>query len=273
MLHCESAVHLPEPELIDPQANIAPNAQLAPGVSVGPFSVIGDEVEIGANTVIGSHVVIRPGTVIGPGNRIFSFSSIGDDPQHAAYAGEQTRLLIGAGNTVREFCTLNRGTPEGGGVTRIGDRNILMAYVHVAHDCSIGDNCVLVNGAGLAGHVTVEDHAIISGFTLVHQFCRIGAHSMTGAGAICLYDVPPFVMVAAVTGNTPTLHGINKRGLRRRHFSTASIAALGRAYRVIFRSGIELHNALEQLGDLREEHAEVRHLADFMQSSVRGVLR
>ena len=257
--------------MIDPRAKVAPGARIAAGASVGAFSIIEEDVEIGEQTWIGPHVVIRNGARIGCANRIFQFSSIGEEPQHVAYRGQPTHLQIGDGNIIREYCAIHRGTVEGGGVTRIGNNNFLMTHVHVAHDCVIGDNVVLVNGAGLSGHVEVGDNAIMSGFVLVHQFCRIGTCSMTGPGVICLKDVPPYMMVAGC--GSPALHGINKRGLRRRDFSAAAISALVRAYRTIFRSGLDLAGAVKELHEAQQHHPEVRHLLECLQSSKRGYLR
>jgi len=256
--------------VIDPRAVVEPGARLAADVSVGPFSVIGADVEIGAGTTVASHVVITGHTRIGRNNRIHQFCSIGEAPQHSAYRGEPTRLEIGDDNIIREFCTLNRGTPVGRGVTSIGNLNFLMAYVHVAHDCEIGDNTIFANCASIAGHVQVGDFAVLGGFTLVHQFCRVGAHCITGIGAVCLQDVPPYVVAA---GNTAVPHGINVKGLRRRGFSARAIAELRRAYRLVYRSRLPLKDALAALNADSDCGAEVAAFAEFLGSSQRGIIR
>lgn len=256
--------------MIDPRAVIEPGARLGADVSVGPFSIVENDVEIGAGSRIGPHVVIRRGTRLGRDNQVYQFASLGEAPQHLGYKDEATALRIGDRNIIREFCTLNRGTTMGGGVTRIGDDNFIMAYVHIAHDCRIGDRTIFANGASLAGHVDVGDFAILGGFTLVHQFCRVGAHCITGIGAVCLQDVPPYVIAA---GNTAVPRGINVKGLRRRHFSSDSIAALKRAYRTIYRSNLELKTALKLLEDSWGEFAEVKELKRFYEGTTRGVIR
>lgn len=237
---------------------------------VGPFSVIGPEVEIGDGTWIGPHVVINGPTRIGKQNRIYQFSSLGEVPQDLKYAGESTRLEVGDRNTVREYCTFSRGTAGGGGTTRIGDDNLFMAYVHVAHDCQVGNKTVFANCATLAGHVSVGDYAILGGFTGIHQFCRVGAHCMTGIATITFKDVPPFLLAS---GNTARPYGLNLRGLKRRGFSETAIDSLRRAYKIIYRSGLKLDEALERLDSLAQEHEEVRYLADFIRQSDRGIIR
>ena len=256
---------------IDERALVHPGARLAENVSVGPFSIIEDDVEIGENCRIGPHVIIRSHTRIGKNNRIFQFSSIGESPQHMAYQGESTILEIGDNNTIRENCTLSRGTPDGLGKTVIGDRNYLMAYVHVAHDCVLRNNIIFANGASLAGHVEVEEWAILGGFSLIHQYCRVGAHCITGIGSICLKDVPPFTVVA---GNTATTYGINYKGLQRRDFSQKNINNLKKAYRCIYRSNLDLTTAIQELensGLISDPY--VKHFAGFHQMSQRGVIR
>ncbi|MFQ5995958.1 MAG: acyl-ACP--UDP-N-acetylglucosamine O-acyltransferase [Acidiferrobacterales bacterium] len=254
--------------MIHPQAIIDPGAKLGKEVHVGAYSVIGTDVEIGDHTWIGPHVVVSGPTRIGRDNRIYQFCSIGEAPQHVDYSGERTRLEIGNANIIREYCTLNRGTAEGHGVTRIGDNNFFMAYVHVAHDCIIGDHTIFANATSLAGHVTVGDFAFLGGFTIVHQFCHIGAHCMTALGTIAFKDIPPYVLAA---GNAAVPHSINTRGLKRRRFSPAAIAALRDAYKIIYRSGLQLSEALAKLE--ASEHEEVRNLASFIQSSERGIIR
>ncbi len=255
---------------IDPRAVVDPAARLAPGVCVGAYSIIGPEVEIGAGTRIGSHVVIKGPTVIGEENRLYPFSSIGEDPQDKKYEGGYSRLEIGNRNIIREYCTINRGTGQGGGVTRIGDDNWLMAYVHIAHDCLIGNNTVFANNASLAGHVRVGDHAVLGGFTLVHQFCSIGAHAFSGMGSALSKDLPPFV---TASGNPATPRGLNSKGLRRRGFGADTIQVLKRAYRILFRSGLSLEAAIRELTPLGDEHDEVALLIRFLKSSRRSILR
>ncbi len=255
---------------IDPRAVVDPSAKLASGVSVGAYTIIGERVEIGAGTTIGSHVVIKGPTVIGKENRFYSFSSIGDDPQDKKYAGEQTRLEIGDRNVIREYCTINRGTEQGGGVTRIGDDNWIMAYVHIAHDCLIANNTVFANNASLAGHVKVDDFAVLGGFTLVHQFCSIGAHSFSGMGSTLSKDLPPYVMAS---GNPATPRGLNSEGLKRRGFSPETIRVLRRAYKTLFRSGLTLEEAVAKLKILGQDYKEVAVLVNFLEHSQRSILR
>ncbi len=256
--------------MIDSTAIVHADARLGTGVSIGPNTVIEAGVEIGDDTWIGPNVIVRGHTRIGARNRIFQFCSIGEDPQHAGYGGEDTALEIGDGNVIREYCTLNRGSSVGSGLTRIGHDNFLMAYVHVAHDCQIGNNTIFVNCSSLAGHVLVGDYAILGGFTLVHQFCRIGVHCITGAGSVCLKDVPPYVVAM---GNTATPHGINVKGLRRRGFGEETIAALRRAYRHIYRSGIDLRTAIEKLQAEAPCPPEVALFINFIKASERGIIR
>lgn len=256
--------------MIHQQAIIDPSARLGENVHVGPFSVIGPEVEIGDGTWIGPHVVINGPTRIGKQNRIYQFSSLGEVPQDLKYAGESTCLEVGDRNIVREYCTFSRGTAGGGGTTRIGDDNLFMAYVHVAHDCQVGNKTVFANCATLAGHVSVGDYAILGGFTGIHQFCRVGAHCMMGIATITFKDVPPFLLAS---GNTARPYGLNLRGLKRRGFSETAIDSLRRAYKIIYRSGLKLDEALERLDSLAQEHEEVRYLADFIRQSDRGIIR
>ncbi len=256
--------------LIASSAIVHPSARLAAGVSVGPFSVIGENVEIGEGTWVGPHVVINGPTRIGRDNKIYQFSSIGDAPQDKKYHGEETWLEIGDRNLIRESCTINRGTVQGGGVTRIGDDNWIMAYVHIAHDCVLGNNIIMSNNASLAGHVTIEDYVILGGFTLVHQFCFLGAHCFTAFNTGISKDVPPFLMVSGYRGAP---HGLNTEGLKRRGFSAEIISELRRAYKILYRSNLTVEQALEQLGDLAASHAEIKLLADFVQRSSRGIIR
>lgn len=256
--------------MIHPTAVIDPAARLAEDVSVGPYSVIGTDVIIGAGTEIGPHVVLNGPARIGCQNRIFQFASIGDAPQDKKYAGELTRLEIGDRNTIREFVTINRGTTQDEGVTRVGDDNWIMAYVHIAHDCRIGNQTIFANNASLAGHVSVGDYAILGGFTLVHQFCAIGAHSLTAFGSGISKDVPPYVTVG---GSPARAHGLNMEGLRRRGFSEESRKALRRAYRTLYRESLSLQDALAALREQAESCAEVGLLVEFLEQQSRGIVR
>ena len=256
--------------MIHPQAIIDSRAQLGQGVQVGAFSIIGPDVEIGDGTWIGPHVVINGPTRIGAQNKIFQFSSIGEAPQDLKYAGEPTRLEIGDRNTVREFCTFNLGTAQDGGVTRIGDDNWIMAYVHLAHDCQVGNHTIFANNASLAGHVSVGDYAILGGFTGVHQFCKIGAHVMTGISSVVFKDIPPYVMAA---GQPAAPHGINSEGLKRRGFSPAALMALKRAYKTLYREGLTLNEARDKLAEQAQSVAEIQPLLDFIATSERGIIR
>ena len=254
--------------MIHPTAIIDPGASLDEGVAVGAYSVIGDGVEVGAGSRIDSHVVINGPTRIGRDNRVAQFNSIGDDPQDKKFAGEQTVLEIGDGNVIREFCTFNRGTVGGGGVTRIGDDNWVMAYVHVAHDCTVGNHVTLANGSTLAGHVRLDDHVTLGAFTVVHQFCAIGAHAFSAMGTVVFKDVPPFLMIA---GNSAKPHGLNTEGLKRRGFSGETVRGLKNAYRTLYRKGLPLEQALKSLD--AEELAEVSVMAAFIRESSRGIVR
>ncbi len=256
--------------MIHPTAIIHPGAKLGAGVSVGPYSIIGEHVEIGNNTTIGPHVVISGHTRIGCDNRIFQFSSIGEVPQDKKYAGEPTRLEIGDRNTIREFCTFNLGTAQDAGVTRIGSDNWIMAYVHIAHDCQVGNRTIFANNSQLAGHVHVDDWAILGGFTGVHQFCRVGSHTMTAVGTVVLQDVPPYVMAA---GNSASPYGINAEGLKRRGFSPEALMALKRAYRTLYKSGLMLEEARTKLEEDAKTHPEIQPILDFLAVSKRGIIR
>ena len=256
--------------MIHPSAIVHPSARLGANVSIGAYSVIGEHVEIGDATRIGPHVVIEGHTRIGRDNRIFQFCSLGAVPQDKKYADEPTRLEIGDGNTIREFCTLNCGTVQDAGVTRLGGDNWIMAYVHIAHDCQIGDHTIFANNAQLAGHVHVGDYAILGGFTGVHQFVRVGAHSFTAIATVLVHDLPPYVMAA---GDTAKPYGINTEGLRRRGFSSAALASIKRAYKTLYKSSLTLDQAKTQLAEQAETCAEIRLLADFLQGSTRGIVR
>ncbi len=256
--------------MIHPTAVIHNSAKLAPDVSVGPYSIIGEHVEIGAGTSIGPHVVITGHTRIGTGNKIYQFCSLGEVPQDKKYAGEPTRLEIGNNNTIREFCTFNCGTAQDKGVTKLGDNNWIMAYVHLAHDCQVGDHTIFANSAQLAGHVTVGDWAILGGFTIAHQFVRIGAHSMTGMGSSLVQDVPPYVMAF---GNPAQPRSINTEGLKRRGFSAEAIAAIRRAYKTLYRAGATLEEARSDIESKLTECAELQLLTDFLATAGRGIIR
>lgn len=255
---------------VHPSAVVDPTAKLAADVSVGPYSVIGAGVEIGAGSSIGPHCVITGPTRIGRDNRIVAQAAIGSDPQDKKFAGERTELVIGDGNIFREFVTVNRGTGNGGGITRIGDDNLFLAYVHIAHDCQVGSHTVFSNNATLAGHVTVEDWVILSGFTGIHQFCRIGAHAFIGMGCLVNGDVPPFVMVADKYAEP---RGINAEGLKRRGFDAERIAAIKRAYRALYMSGKALAEAKQALAETAEGSTDVRAMLDFIERGERGLLR
>lgn len=256
--------------MIDQRAVVDRAADLAGDVSVGAFSVIGPGVVIDHGTWIGPHVVINGPTRIGRENRIHQFASIGDAPQDKKYSGEPTRLEIGDGNVIREYVTINRGTLQYGGVTRLGDGNWIMAYAHIAHDCQVGNQTVFANGASLAGHVSVDDCAILGGFTLVHQFCAIGTHAFCAFGSVINKDVPPFV---TVTGNPARSSGLNAEGLRRHGFPEATRKALRQAYRTLYRSGLSLQQALERLQEQSRQDAAVAVLAAFVERAKRGIVR
>jgi len=260
--------------LIHPTAIIDPNAQLADSVEVGAYSVIGPNVVIGANSRIGPHVVIEGHTTIGSDNHIFQFASIGAAPQDKKYKGEPTQLQIGDRNTIREFVTINLGTTQDAGITRLGNDNWIMAYVHIAHDCQLGSNIILANNATLAGHVHLEDWVFLGGFTSVHQFCHIGAHAMTAFTAAVSHDIPPFVTAA---GNRAVPAGLNSEGLKRRGFSAEQIAAIKRAYRIVYRSGLPLDEAKLALQAEEEKSPEgatyLRQFREFIASSARGIIR
>jgi UDP-N-acetylglucosamine acyltransferase len=256
--------------LIHPTAIVDKSARIATGVSVGPYSVIGSDVEIGEDTWIGPHVIINGPTRIGRDNRIFQFNSIGEIPQDKKYQGEVSSLEIGDRNTIREYCTLNRGTRHGGGVTRVGDDNWIMAYVHIAHDCQVGSGIIMANNATLAGHVTIGNHAILGGFTLVHQFCELGDHSFSAMGTAIGKDVPPFVLVA---GQPASPRGLNSEGLKRHGFDSDTLDLLRKAYKTVYRSSLKAAEAIEQLNHLGAESPEIQAMAAFIKSSTRGIVR
>jgi UDP-N-acetylglucosamine acyltransferase len=256
--------------LIDPRAIIDPNAKLADDVVVGPWSIIGPDVEIGEGTVLGPNVIIKGPTRIGKHNRVYQFSSLGEDTPDRKYKGEPTRLVIGDHNIIREGVTMHRGTIQDRDETTVGDHNLIMAYAHIGHDSVVGNHCILVNNVALAGHVHIGDWAILSGYTLVHQFCHIGAHSFAGMGTAIGKDVPAYV---TVSGNPAEARSMNFEGLRRRGFSAEAIAALRRAYKIVYRQGLTVEQALIELADSSAEFPEVAVFRDSIQASKRGITR
>ncbi len=256
--------------MIDSRAIIDPSAKLADDVEVGPWSIIGPDVEIGEGSVIASHVVIKGPTIMGCHNNIFQFSSVGEDTPDLKYKGEQTRLRIGDHNTIREGVTIHRGTVQDREETTIGDHNLIMAYAHIGHDSVVGNHCIIVNNSALAGHVELGDWAILSGYTLVHQFCTIGAHSFTGMGTAVGKDIPAYV---TVNGNPAAAKGINVEGLRRRGFEAQDIAAIRKAYKIVYRQGNTVDEALAQLELLAVDHPPVRLIIDSLKTSQRGIVR
>jgi len=256
--------------VIHPSAIVAASAAIGDDVEIGPYCVIGDNVEIGSGTRIDSHVVINGPTVIGSDNHIYQFASIGDDPQDKKYANEPTRLRIGDRNTIREFCTVSRGTVQGDSETVIDNDNLLMAYVHIAHDCRVGSNTVMANNATLAGHVYIGDWVIMAGFTGVHQFCKVGAHAFLGMYSGIRRDVPAYTMVS---GNPGSPRGINSEGLKRRGFDAAQIKNIKDAYRLVYRKGMKLADAIEEIETRASEQVELGLLLDSLRSSERGLLR
>ncbi len=255
---------------VHPSAIVDRSAKLGPGVAIGPYSVIGPKVEIGEGTWVGAHVVLDGRLRIGRDNKIFHFASLGAPPQDKKYGGEDTAVEIGDGNTIREYVTINRGTTHDVGVTRVGNDNWIMAYVHFAHDCQIGDHTIFANACQLAGHVTVGDWAIFGATTLVHQFVHIGAHAFTGMGTYLPQDLPPYVTAA---GNMAQPYGINSEGLKRRGFSPEAIAGLKRAYRTLYRSGLGLEEARIQLESQVAACPQVREFLEFLARSKRGIIR
>ncbi len=257
--------------MIHPTAIIDPKAEICEGVEIGPYTVIEKGVFIGEGTQIGPHVVIREGTRIGKGCRIFQFASIGEAPQFLGFKGEKTFLHIGDHNIIREFVTLHRGTPKGGGKTVIGNDNFFMAYSHVAHDCQIGNQIVMANGATLGGHIIIEDRAVIGGLVAIHQFCRVGTYAIIGGLTGVLMDIPPYTKAQ---GDRAKLFGLNTIGLRRANFSEETMNALKKAYRIIFRSALTLEKAIKKVGeDEIAQTPEVQHLLQFIQQSKRGISR
>jgi UDP-N-acetylglucosamine acyltransferase len=256
--------------LIHPGAIVDPTATIADNVEIGPWTLIGPNVEIGEGSVISSHVVIKGPAVIGRNNRIYQFSSIGEDTPDLKYKGEDTRLVIGDNNVIREGVTIHRGTVQDRAETTIGDNNLIMAYAHIGHDSVVGNNCILVNNASLAGHVHVGDWAILGGYTLVHQFCKLGAHSFCGFSTGLSKDVPAYVMVNGTPAEAKT---INAEGLKRRGFSKEAIAAIRRAYKVVYRQGLTLAEAIEKLREMAEEFPEIKLMIESLEASDRGITR
>ncbi len=256
--------------MIHETAIIDPGARLADGVEVGAYSIIGADVEIGKGTVIGPHVVVKGPCKIGEDNRILQFSSVGEDPQDKKFAGEPTLLEIGDRNLIRESCTINRGTTQGGGTTKIGSDNWIMAYVHIAHDCILGNHTILANGTTFAGHVTVEDYVILGGFTMVHQFSVLGKHCFTSINSVVLKDIPPYVMVS---GQPAVPHGLNTEGLKRHAFTAEKIKEIKQAYKLLYKSNLLFKDAKEQIKSMGESSEELKHFSQFLENSQRGVVR
>lgn len=256
--------------MIHQTAIIDETANIADDVTIGAYSIIGADVEIGAGTWVGPHVVINGPTKIGENNKIYQFASLGGDPQDLKFAGEKSYLEIGDNNTIREYVTISRGTADGCDVTRIGNDNLMMAYVHIAHDCQIGSNIIFANSASCAGHVEVADHVILGGFTLVHQFTKIGSHCFTSMGSIINQDVPPYIIVASNYGKAS---GINKVGLKRRGYSDEVIRAIVNAYKLMVRSKKPRQQVMQEASELINAYPEVKLMADFIEQSERGIIR
>jgi UDP-N-acetylglucosamine acyltransferase len=256
--------------MIHPTAIVASGARIDADVVVGPYSIVGDNVAIGSGTVIGPHVIIEPYTSIGTDCQIFQYASIGAVPQALKFKGEETHVKIGRGTVVREFVTINRGTEFGGGITEVGEENFLMAYSHVAHDCKTGRNVILANNATLAGHVIIEDYATVGGLVAIHQFVRVGNYAYVGGKSAVVKDIPPFVIAS---GDRAKLHGLNSVGLKRHGFSSETLSLLKKSYRIIFRIGLTLNEAIERVKAEVEQVPAVVNLIDFIKSSQRGITR
>jgi len=255
---------------IHPTAIVDATAVLDSSVEIGPYSIIGANVKIDAGTRVAGHVIINGPTTIGKNNHIFQYSSLGEAPQDKKYRDEPTLLEIGDNNTIREFCTFNRGTIQDKGTTKIGNDNWIMAYVHIAHDCQIGNHTIFANNSSLAGHVDIDDYAILGGFTLIHQFCKVGSHVITAVGSVVFKDIPPYVTAA---GYDAKPHGINAEGLKRRGFSPESILQIKRAYKALYRNGLTLEEAKIELATMQETTPEIGLLTDFLNVSTRGIVR
>ena len=255
---------------IHPTAIVDATAELDSSVEVGPFSIIGAHVKVGAGTRIAGHVIINGPTIIGENNHIFQYSSLGEAPQDKKYNGEPTLLEIGDNNTIREFCTFNRGTVQDKNTTKIGNDNWIMAYVHIAHDCQIGSHTIFANNTSLAGHVNIDDYAILGGFTLIHQFCKVGSHVITAVGSVVFKDIPPYVTAA---GYDAKPHGINAEGLKRRGYSPESILQIKRAYKALYRNGLSLEEAKVELAAMQKTSPEIGLLTNFLNTSTRGIVR
>jgi len=256
--------------LIDPSAKIDPSAELADDVSVGPWSIVGPNVTIGEGTVVGSHVIIRCNTVIGSNNRFFQFASVGEDPSDKKYQGEETYLNIGDNNVFREGVTLHRGTAFDGGVTRIGNDNLMMPYVHIAHDCLIGNDTVFANNVGITGHVQVDDWVILGGYAGVNQYLKIGAHSLVGGMTHITNDVPAYMIVS---GNPAAVRSVNTIGLERRGYSKEAVKAIRKAYKILYKKGLSLQEALRELAELQIHCGEIQLLIDSLDASEKGIHR
>jgi UDP-N-acetylglucosamine acyltransferase len=259
-----------DPSKIHPTALIDPRAELADDVEVGPFSVIGPKVRIDSGTWVGPHVVLTGRTTIGKKNRIFQFASLGEEPQDKKYAGEDTELILGDNNYIRELCNFSRGTIQGGGKTIIGNNNWIMACVHIAHDCNLGDNIIMANNASLAGHVTVGNFAILSGYTLIHQFCIVGEHSFTSFASHVNQSIPPYV---TVSGEKARAKGVNTEGLKRRGYTPEQVQQVRRAYKVLYRSGLPLEEARLKLQEMAENSVEIQPLVDFLDKTEKSLIR
>jgi UDP-N-acetylglucosamine acyltransferase len=255
---------------IHPQALVDPSAELADDVEVGAFSLVGPKVKIGEGSWIGPHVVVTGRTTIGRNNRIFQFASIGEEPQDKKYAGEDTELIIGDNNTIRELCTFSRGTTQGSGKTIIGNNNWIMACVHIAHDCILGDNIIMANNASLAGHVTVGNWAILSGYSLIHQFCSVGEHSFTSFASHVNQSIPPYI---TVSGEKAKARGVNTEGLKRRGYTPEQIQQVRRAYKILYRSGKTLEEAHSELAAMARESNEVQPFVDFLDKTEKSMIR
>jgi UDP-N-acetylglucosamine acyltransferase len=267
-IHSDAQIH-PDAK-VHPQAIVESGVKIGAGVEIGPWTLLGEGVEIGDDTVILSHVVVKGPTTIGKNNKIYQFASVGEECQDKKYAGELTRLEIGDNNVIRENCTIHRGTTQDRSLTKIGSNNLFMAYVHVAHDCVIGNDCIFANTTTLAGHVHVADQVILGGGTMVHQFCKIGRHSMSAGGSIVLRDIPAFVMAS---GQSASAHGLNTEGLKRRGYDAEQIRELKRAYKVVYRQGLNLKDALVALEDAAKNSEDVSLFVDSIKQSERGIIR